>query len=87
MNGLDSLIYLLFMKYMGFYFLVTATLSCVVMLPTFLYQSDDKLEYLNKYTLLNGLNNKSKQWIFFYVTILASLIDHAFLLLYKKKIS
>ena len=87
MNGLDSLIYLLFMKYIGFYFAVTATLSMVVLLPTYLWQSDDDLAYLNKYTLLNGINNQTKQWIFFYVTFLCGICDHVFLLLYKRRIS
>jgi len=86
---MDSLIYLTFMKLCAYYFFTAAILSNLFLTTQYVKRQDQDAnlrDVLNQFTLINGLGDKHIEWLFYIMTLVISIVDHIFLVLYKKKI-
>lgn len=79
--GLESHLYLTFVKRSAYFFGWVAFISGSTLLPTYLSgeTNEEHLAYsLEKYTLLNAIGKPFKMWVVFTVTIVIGISGHLF---------
>ena len=93
--GPDSFIYLIYMKLCTFYFMRISALSCLILLPTYMVgmtstdpRINNSFEHMTLLNLLFGdcTNRELRLWIFYFVTVIITLMDHYFIHKFKKTV-
>lgn len=85
--GLQTYLYLNFVKQSAYFFAFVAVVSCGTLLPTYSlgdtneHQLSNKLE---KYTLLNALGKPHKMWVVFTITVVIGLGGHLFVYFFER---